>query len=204
MNRFASTRSEKRASQPLPGRAQCSVGSIDDDGIRYGLITHALIASTIAIAPTIVTIQSIVIRQPRGRPRVARVTGFQRVRVLLLGRRRRSGSQVAGGARRPARARDVVAATAVRVGEHLVRLAQLAHPRVPLVGLDVVEPQPPVVRVADLVLGRRRGQPEDVVEIPHPALRTRLCSSRHSSIRPWSPERSTSGTRQPRNSAGRV
>ena len=48
--------------------------------------------------------------------------------------------------------------------------------------------RPPVVRVADLVLRRGRGQPEDVVEIPHPALRTRLCSSRHSSIRPWSPE----------------
>src|SRR3954470_16116526 len=77
MNRFASTRSEKRDSQPLPGRAQWRVGSIDDDGIRYGLTTHALIASTIAIAPTMVTIQSIVIRQPRGRPRVARVTGFQ-------------------------------------------------------------------------------------------------------------------------------
>ena len=76
MNRFASTRSEKRASQPLPGRAQCSVGSIDDDGIRYGLTTHALIASTIAIAPTIVTIQSIVIRQPRGRLRVACEIGF--------------------------------------------------------------------------------------------------------------------------------
>ena len=58
MNRFASTRSEKRASQPLPGRAQCSVGSIEDDGIRYGFTTYALIASTIAIAPTIVTIQS--------------------------------------------------------------------------------------------------------------------------------------------------
>src|SRR6266508_845413 len=77
MNRLASTRSEKRDSQPLPGRAQWSVGSIDEDGIRYGLITHALIASTIAIAPTIVTIQSIVIRQPRGRLRVARVTGFK-------------------------------------------------------------------------------------------------------------------------------
>ena len=34
MKRFASTRSEKRASQPLAGRAQCSVGSIDEDGIR--------------------------------------------------------------------------------------------------------------------------------------------------------------------------
>src|SRR2546428_7780424 len=76
MKRLASTRSEKRASQPLPGRAQCSVGSIDEDGIRYGFTIQALIASTIAIAPAIVTIQSIVIRQPRGRLRVMRVTGL--------------------------------------------------------------------------------------------------------------------------------
>ena len=77
MKRFASTRSEKRASQPLAGRAQCSVGSIEDDGIRYGLTTHALIASTIAIAPTIVTTQSIVIASPCGRPRVSRSTGLR-------------------------------------------------------------------------------------------------------------------------------
>src|SRR6185436_13291173 len=96
MNRLARTRSEKRASQPLPGRAQCSVGSIDDDGIRYGLITHALIASTIAIAPTIVTIQSIVIRQPRGRPRVAFVTGFH-VCSSSSSAGGGSGSQVDGG-----------------------------------------------------------------------------------------------------------
>ena len=76
MNRFASTRSEKRASQPLPGLAQWSVGSIDDEGMRYGLTTHALIASTIAIAPTMVTTQSMAIRQPRGSPLVARVIGL--------------------------------------------------------------------------------------------------------------------------------
>ena len=75
MKRFASTRSEPlkkppAASQPGAGFAQCSVGSIDDDGIRYGLTTHCLSASTIAIAPTIVTSQSIVIRQPCGRPSV--------------------------------------------------------------------------------------------------------------------------------------
>ena len=70
MNRLASTRSEKRASQPLPGRAQWSVGSIEDDGIRYGFTTQALIARTIAIAPTIVTSQSIVTRQPCGNPSV--------------------------------------------------------------------------------------------------------------------------------------
>jgi hypothetical protein len=77
MNRFASTRSEKRASQPLAGRAQCRVGSIDEEGIRYGLTTQALIASTIAIAPAMVTIQSIVTRQPCGRPCVKRSTGFR-------------------------------------------------------------------------------------------------------------------------------
>src|SRR3989442_4411487 len=76
MNRFASTRSEKCASQPLPGRAQWSVGSIDDDGIRYGLITQALIARTIATAPTIVTTQSIAIRVPRDMCRVSRSIGL--------------------------------------------------------------------------------------------------------------------------------
>jgi hypothetical protein len=81
MKRLASTRSENRASQPLPGRAQCRVGSIDEDGILYGLTTHALIASTIAIAPTMVTIQSIVRRQPRGRLRVARVIGLSEWRA---------------------------------------------------------------------------------------------------------------------------
>src|SRR5712691_7959579 len=76
MNRFASTLSEKRASHPCDGRAQCSVGSIDDDGIRYGLTTYALIRRTIATAPTIVTTQSIAIRQPRGRLWVSRSIGF--------------------------------------------------------------------------------------------------------------------------------
>src|SRR5262245_37478865 len=76
MKRFASTRSDQWASQPGPGLAQCKVGSIDDEGIRYGLTTQALIASTIAIAPMIVTAQSIAMRQPRGRPAVRRSTGF--------------------------------------------------------------------------------------------------------------------------------
>src|SRR3954449_9822545 len=76
MKRFASTRSESRASQPGPP-AQCSVGSIEEDGIRYGLTTHALIASTIAIAPAIVTTQSIAIRHGRGSRRVIRSTGLR-------------------------------------------------------------------------------------------------------------------------------
>ena len=75
MKRFARTRSEKRARQPEPLLPQCSVGSIDDDGIRYGFTTHALIASTIAIAPTIVTIQSMIPRHGCGTPR--RISGFQ-------------------------------------------------------------------------------------------------------------------------------
>ena len=38
--------------QPGCGSAQCSVCSIDEDGIRYGFTIHALIAST---APTATT-----------------------------------------------------------------------------------------------------------------------------------------------------
>src|SRR6185312_17302961 len=67
MNRLARTRSDVLASHPAAGRAQWSVGSIDDDGIRYGLTTHALIARTIAIAPAIVTTQSSATRQPCGK-----------------------------------------------------------------------------------------------------------------------------------------
>src|SRR5918996_778078 len=70
MKRFASTRSEVLASQLCAGRAQCKVGSIEEDGIRYGFTTQALIASTIATAPTIVTSQSIAMRSGRGRPAV--------------------------------------------------------------------------------------------------------------------------------------
>src|SRR6266545_7112087 len=77
MNRFASTRSEVLVSQPWAGRAQCSVGSIDDEGIRYGLTTQALIASTISTAPAIVTTQSRTIRHRRGSRCVRRVTGFR-------------------------------------------------------------------------------------------------------------------------------
>src|ERR671936_753363 len=79
MNRFASTRSERRASQPCPP-AQWRVGSMDEDGIRYGLTTQALIARTIAIAPAIVTIQSIAIRHGRGRRWVRRSIGLRETR----------------------------------------------------------------------------------------------------------------------------
>src|SRR5689334_18932812 len=82
MKRFASTRSEKRDSQPLPGRAQCRVGSIDDDGIRYGFTTYALIASTIATAPRIVIAQSMAIRHWRGKPCVRTSIGFLRTGSL--------------------------------------------------------------------------------------------------------------------------
>src|SRR5436190_12623276 len=75
--RQARTRSEKCARQPGPGAAQWSVGSIDDEGMRYGLTTHSLSARTMRIAPMIVTAQSIAIRHGRGRLRVSRSTGFQ-------------------------------------------------------------------------------------------------------------------------------
>src|SRR5436309_10105422 len=76
MNRLASTRSDRRASQPC-SPAQWRVGSIDDDGIRYGFTTHCLIAKTIATAPAMVTIQSIAIRQGRGRRCVSRSIGLR-------------------------------------------------------------------------------------------------------------------------------
>jgi hypothetical protein len=77
MSRFASTRAEKRASQPGPGTAQCRVGSMDEDGMRYGFTTQALIASTMATAPTIVTTQSMATRHGRGSPAVSRSTGLR-------------------------------------------------------------------------------------------------------------------------------
>ena len=45
--------------------------------MRYGLTTHSFSASTIRIAPMIVTAQSMAIRHGRGRLRVIRSTGFQ-------------------------------------------------------------------------------------------------------------------------------
>src|SRR5919204_6972217 len=89
MKRLARTRSDSLASQPAPGRAQWSVGSIDDDGMRYGLTTNHLIRSTIRIAPAIVTIQSIAIRHGRGRPAVRRSSGLREWRL-------RSASACAG------------------------------------------------------------------------------------------------------------
>src|SRR5881275_1529747 len=66
MNRLARTRSENLARHPACGLPQWSVGSIDGDGMRYGLTTYALTSRTIATAATIVTTQSTAIRQRRG------------------------------------------------------------------------------------------------------------------------------------------
>ncbi len=79
MNRFASTRSERSAVQPGPGIAQCRVGSIEEVGMWYGLTTHALSASTIATAPTIVISQSASVRHGRGRPAVSRSIGLRTI-----------------------------------------------------------------------------------------------------------------------------
>src|SRR5256885_755248 len=73
--RQASTRSLELPRQPTAGFAQFSVGSIDDDGMRYGLTTHSLSASTIRIAPAIVRIQSSVTRTLRGSPGKRRASG---------------------------------------------------------------------------------------------------------------------------------
>src|SRR3954468_16698033 len=80
--RQASTRSLELPRQPgfACPLAQLRFGSIDDDGMRYGLTTHCLSASTIRIAPAMVRIQSSVTRTLRGRP----------------GKRRASGSRLCG------------------------------------------------------------------------------------------------------------
>src|SRR6266508_907706 len=66
------------------------------------------------------------------------------------------------------------------------------------------EAQPAVERVPDLVRRRIGHHAEDRVEVRHRELRARLSACLQSSMRPWSPESSTSGTPQPRNSGGRV
>src|SRR5581483_10672977 len=102
-------------------------------------------------------------------------------------------------------ARRVVAPAALGVGEDLVGLAELARTGAVRVRHRLVEADPAVVRVADLLLGGLRRHSEDGVRVAHDrTLRSRLCSRRHCSIRAWSPESRTSGTRQPLNSAGRV
>ena len=75
MKRLASTRSEESDSHPGSGAAQWSVGSMDDDGIRYGLTTHALIARTAATAIAIVTTQSTIVSQGAGSDAVMRSSG---------------------------------------------------------------------------------------------------------------------------------
>src|SRR5579875_703189 len=75
MKRLARTRSLTFDSQPGAGFAQCSVGSIDEDGMRYGLTIHCFSASTIRTAPAIVSTQSRTTRAPRGRPGKRRPSG---------------------------------------------------------------------------------------------------------------------------------
>src|SRR5579872_3000558 len=57
-SRLTSTRSLDDPRHHSPGLAQCSVGSIDDDGMRYGFAISASKTRTNAIATTIVTTQS--------------------------------------------------------------------------------------------------------------------------------------------------
>src|SRR5438105_2489841 len=93
MNRLASTRSDEPASQSWTGRPQCSVGSIDADGIRYGLTTQPFSASTISTAKTIVSPQS-----SADRWRLVRF-GKRRSRSLRIGALRDGGCELAADQR---------------------------------------------------------------------------------------------------------
>src|SRR5512134_1801077 len=86
MKRFARTRSEELARQPSAGAAQCSVGSIEEVGIRYGFTTQAFTARTIPTATARVTTQSIATRAGCGRPAVRRSMGL-RIRGISVARR---------------------------------------------------------------------------------------------------------------------
>ena len=193
--------------------------------MRYGLTTNALTSSTIATAPTIVTTQSIVTRHESGRPRVSRSTGLRecrtgrgagggaslpgrrvRERILRLGRQRRPAEVVAAVGADRRRRRPAVGGAAAR-GELCPAPARRRRERARL--------QAPRRAPAQRLLGRGRVLVRDrerrlravlrpVVDVAHAVLRERLCSARQPSIRAWFPERSTSGTSQPENSAGRV
>ena len=74
MNRFASTRSFELPRQP-DWPVQWKVGSIDDDGIRYGLTMKPLTRRTTPTAIRIVIAQSAGVRQRGGRRCVSRAIG---------------------------------------------------------------------------------------------------------------------------------
>src|SRR5262249_2451612 len=93
------------------------------------------------------------------------------------------------------------------VGRLDVVLTGVARDAEDLVGVERPGGDAAVVRaVGRRALGprgfglRRAGR----LDLAHRVLRSLLWSRRHSSIWAWWPERSTSGTCQPRNSAGRV
>ena len=137
------------------------------------------------MAAMIVTAQSTTTRTGSGSPRVRRSTGF---REWCLG-------AAAGSARCEGSFSDGPA-YGMSAG---------------VVGQPDGSPSPVGRGVARLGEWRRaRGRDVGVrrrialVDVAQRMLLTRLCSRRHRSISPWSPERSTVGTLQPRYSAGRV
>src|SRR5262249_53676847 len=94
----------------------------------------------------------------------------------------------------------VVALALLGIRQHVIRVAQLAPEPVLPTALERVAP----VCGFDLLRRRLARDAERCVVVGHETVLRLLCSRRHSSIFPWSPERRTSGTRQPRNSGGRV
>src|SRR6266545_1630449 len=94
----------------------------------------------------------------------------------------------------------VVAGALLGITKDLIGVTQLAPGAVLVPALERGAP----VGSLELLGGSVRTHAEDGVMVAHKRLRPRLCSRRHASIFPWSPDRSTSGTRQPRNSGGRV
>src|SRR5581483_1491585 len=126
------------------------------------------------------------------------------VRALLaphLPRRRRQLAGVEGIAVVPARALVLLPRRSRRAELAVARLRPLPLELARLGRLRAAQRLGPAEGVGAL----ERVLPlERVGALAHRPLRARLCSRRQRSMRPWSPERSTPGTSQPRKTGGRV
>ena len=196
MKRFASTRSEKRASQPRarPGAVERRLHRGRGNPVRvdHPRLDRQHDRDRAGDRHDPVDRDPPAARQVarRARDRVAACAWWLLRRLDRL----RGGSSPAPAHRADRRCERVVARGAAR-DRRAPRRPRAARARGVVLRRCRASSKRsrPVVGVADLVLRGVRRDAEHGVEVAHRALRARLCSRRQSSIRPWSPESSTSG-----------
>src|SRR4051794_38883512 len=86
------TRSLSLPVQPIPGFAQCSVGSIDDVGTRNGCATSTSTASTTTVATTSVSTHSTIVRRTAGTVAGSRLVGAELFGAGAVGHRADAGA----------------------------------------------------------------------------------------------------------------